>query len=120
MELCLLGCRDDIIHAKLPLVIPIANVLCNAAVKQNWLLGNDPDLGAQEWNVDLSGIMSVDSLDNNSGGKKKTQTCHFLSTPSQVSNKMRNAITNKEHKGCYVCSPLVLGQGRKISQAAGR
>lgn len=93
MELRLLGCRDDIIHAKLPLAIPIANVLPNAAVKQNRLLGNDPDLRAQEWNVDLSGIMSVDSLDNNSRGKK-TQTCHFLSTPSQVSDKKRNEITN--------------------------
>lgn len=60
MELGFLGCRDDIIHAELPLVIPVADVLRNAAVKQNRLLGNDPDLRAQEWNVDVSGVMSVD------------------------------------------------------------
>lgn len=60
MELGLLGCRDDIIHAELPLVIPIANVLLNAAVEQNRLLGNDPNLRAQERDVDSSGIMSVD------------------------------------------------------------
>lgn len=60
MELGLLGCSDDIINAELSQVIPIANVLRNAAVEQNWLLGNDPDLRAQERNADMSGIMSVD------------------------------------------------------------
>lgn len=60
MELGLLGCRDDIIHAEPPLVIPIANVLLNAAVEQNRLLGNDPNLRAQERDIDSSGIMSVD------------------------------------------------------------
>lgn len=60
MELGFLGCRDDIIHAELSLVIPIANILRNAAVKQNRLLGNDPDFRSQERNVDVSRIMSVD------------------------------------------------------------
>lgn len=60
MELGLLGCRDNIVHAELSLVISVANVLRNAAVEQNRLLGNDPDLGAQERNVDVNGIVSID------------------------------------------------------------
>lgn len=48
MQLCLLGGGDDLVHADLALVVAVADVLCDAAVKQDRLLRHNANLGAQE------------------------------------------------------------------------
>lgn len=62
MQLGLLGCGDDIIHAELSFIVSIADVFCNTAVEQNWLLRDDPNLRAQESNVDPSRVMAINEL----------------------------------------------------------
>lgn len=93
MELGLLGCRDDIVHTELPLVVSIADVLYNAAVEQNWLLGNNSNLGAQEWNIDASGLMSINQLEN----KAKTKAQLFLKTARATA---KPPLTNTVYPVC--------------------
>lgn len=54
MKLGFLGGGDDLIHADLPGVVAVLDVLCDAAVKQDGLLRYDANLGAQEGDVDTS------------------------------------------------------------------
>ncbi len=72
MQLGFLGCGDDIIHAELTLIVSIADVLCYTAVKQNRLLGDDPNLRAQESNVDPSRLTAINELID-----KESQTQSF-------------------------------------------
>lgn len=44
MELSFLGGREDIIHANLSRVVAVFDVLCDAAVEQDGLLGHDANL----------------------------------------------------------------------------
>lgn len=62
MQLCLLCGQDDLIHADLPRVVAVLDVLCNAAVKQNGLLGDDADLGAEVGHVDVLGVVAINQL----------------------------------------------------------
>lgn len=54
--------RHHLIHADLPHVVAVLDVLGDAAVEQNRLLGHDADLGAQEGDVDTAGYPAVDQL----------------------------------------------------------
>lgn len=62
MELGLLGGGDDVVHADLPQVVAILDVLGDAAVEQDGLLGHDANLGAQEGHVDMSGVVAINQL----------------------------------------------------------
>lgn len=62
MKLGLLGGRDDLIHADFPQVVAILDVLCDAAVEQDGLLGYDANLGSQEGHVDTSRVMAINQL----------------------------------------------------------
>ncbi len=62
MKLRFLCGGDDLIHADFPQVVAVLDVLCNAAVKQDGLLGHDADLGAQEGHVDVRRVMAINQL----------------------------------------------------------
>lgn len=62
MKLGLLGSGDDLIHADLSQVVAVLDVLRNAAVEQDGLLGHYADLGAQEGHVDASRVVAVNQL----------------------------------------------------------
>lgn len=62
MQLCLLGGEDDLIHADVPRVVAVLDVLRNAAVEQNGLLGDDADLGAEVGHVDALGVVAINQL----------------------------------------------------------
>ena len=67
MELGFLGSGDHIVHAHFSQVVPVLDVLAAAAVEQDGLLGHDADLGAQELDVDVRRIMTVDELRGDAG-----------------------------------------------------
>lgn len=62
VKLGLLGGGDDLVHADLPGVVAIFNVLCDAAVKQDGLLGHDANLRTQEGHIDASRLMAINQL----------------------------------------------------------
>ena len=62
MELGLLCGGHDVVHADLPCVVTVADVVGDAAVEQDGLLGDDANLGAQEGHAHPGGLMSVDQL----------------------------------------------------------
>lgn len=62
MKLGFLGGRDDLIHADFPGVVAVFDVLRNAAVKQDGLLGHDANLRTQEGHVDTSRVMAINQL----------------------------------------------------------
>ena len=65
MELGFLGCGDDVIQADFAQVVSVLDVVSDAAVKQNGLLGYDADLGAQVRDIDLSRVMAINNLQCN-------------------------------------------------------
>lgn len=62
MKLGFLGGRDDLIHADFPGVVAVLDVLGDAAVKQDGLLGHDANLGAQEGHVDTGRVVAINQL----------------------------------------------------------
>lgn len=62
MKLGLLSSGDDLIHADFPRVIAVLDVLRDAAVEQDGLLGHDANLGAQEGHVDTRGVVAINQL----------------------------------------------------------
>lgn len=62
MKLGFLSSVDDLIHADFPRVITILDVLCDAAVEQDGLLGHDANLGTQEGHVDTSRDVAINQL----------------------------------------------------------
>lgn len=52
----------NLLHAHVTRVVPVLNVLGDAAVKQHRLLGHDADLGPQEGHVDLGRRPPVNQL----------------------------------------------------------
>lgn len=62
MKLGFLGSGDDLIHAGFPQVVAVLDVLGDAAVKQDGLLGNDANLGTQEGHVDTRRLMAINQL----------------------------------------------------------
>lgn len=62
MKLGLLGGRDDLIHADFPGVVSVFYVLCDAAVKQDRLLGHDANLGPQEGHTDTGRLVAINQL----------------------------------------------------------
>lgn len=62
MQLGFLGGRDDLIHADLPQVVSVLDVLCDTAVEQDGLLGHDANLGAQEGHADTSRVVAINQL----------------------------------------------------------
>lgn len=62
VELGLLGGGDDVVHADLPQVVPVLDVLRDAAVEQDGLLGHNANLGAQVGHVDTSRVMAINQL----------------------------------------------------------
>lgn len=62
MKLGFLGSRDDLIHADFPHVVAVLDVLRDAAVEQDGLLGHDANLGTQEGHVDASRVMAINQL----------------------------------------------------------
>lgn len=62
MKLGFLGSGYDIIHADFPQVVAVLDVLGDAAVKQDGLLGNDANLGTQEGHVDTRRVMAINQL----------------------------------------------------------
>lgn len=62
MELRLLGGRDDLVGADFPRVVAVLDVLLDAAVKQDGLLGHDANLGAQEGHVDAGRVVAINQL----------------------------------------------------------
>ena len=62
MKLGFLSGRDDLIHADFPRVVTVLDVLLDAAVKQDGLLGHDANLGTQEGHADTSRVMAINQL----------------------------------------------------------
>lgn len=62
MKLGFLGSGDDLIHADFLQVVAVLDVLCDAAVKQDGLLGHDANLGTQEGHIDTSRVMAINQL----------------------------------------------------------
>lgn len=62
MKLGLLGGRDDLVHADLPGVVPVFDVLGYAAVEQDGLLGHDANLGPQEGHADTGRVVAINQL----------------------------------------------------------
>lgn len=62
VKLGFLGGIDDLIHADFPQVVAVLDVLLDAAVKQDGLLGHDANLGTQEGHADSSRVMAINQL----------------------------------------------------------
>lgn len=62
MKLGFLSSVDDLIHGDFPRVVPVLDVLCDAGVEQDGLLGHDANLGTQEGHVDTSGDVAINQL----------------------------------------------------------
>lgn len=62
MELGFLGGRDDLVQADFPRVVAVLDVLFDAAVEQDGLLGHDANLRAQEGHADTRRVMAVYQL----------------------------------------------------------
>lgn len=62
MKLGLLGGGDDLVHADLLKVVAVLDVIRDAAVEQDGLLGHNADLGTQEGHVDASRVMAINQL----------------------------------------------------------
>lgn len=62
MKLGFLSSLDDLIHANFPRVIAVLDVLCNATVEQDGLLGHNANLGTQEGYVDTSRDVAINQL----------------------------------------------------------
>lgn len=62
MKLGFLGGRDDLIHADFPGVVAVLDVLGDAAVEQDGLLGHDANLGSQEGHVDTGRVVAINQL----------------------------------------------------------
>lgn len=62
MELGLLGGGDDLVHADFPHVVAVLDVLRDAAVEQDGLLGHDANLGTQEGHVDPTRVVAINQL----------------------------------------------------------
>lgn len=62
VKLGLLSSWDDLIHGDVPRVIAVLDVLRDAAVEQDGLLGHDANLGAQEGHIDTSRVVAINQL----------------------------------------------------------
>lgn len=62
MKLGFLRGVDDLIHADFPRVVAVLDVLRDAAVEQDGLLGHDTNLGTQEGHVDASRDVAINQL----------------------------------------------------------
>ena len=62
MKLGFLSSADDLVHGDVPRVIAVLDVLCDAAVEQDGLLGHDANLGTQEGHVDTSRDTAINQL----------------------------------------------------------
>ena len=59
MDVGCFGCAHNFRHGYGPTVVPIGNVVGNAAVKQAGLLGHDSKLGSEPLNVELLCFMTI-------------------------------------------------------------
>lgn len=62
MKLGFLSSVDDLVHADFPGVIAVLDVLCDAAVEQDGLLGYDANLGTQKGHVDTGRDAAINQL----------------------------------------------------------
>jgi len=57
---------NNFIHRHLATVVTILDVLTNTAVKQDWFLWDETNLGSQPLNTKLSDIITINHLQHNS------------------------------------------------------
>lgn len=62
MKLGFLSSYDDLIRADVPRVVTILDVFCNAAVKQDRLLGHNANLSTQEGHTDACRVVAINQL----------------------------------------------------------
>lgn len=73
-------CRlHNFLHAHGARVVPILNVLGDAAVKQHRLLGHDADLGPQEGHVNFGGRSTINQLQGKKGSGEKVKVLELQS-----------------------------------------
>lgn len=59
MQLSLLCSSYGSLHGDLFGVVPVLDVVHYATVKQHWLLGDNPNVGTEELNVDFFAVMTI-------------------------------------------------------------
>lgn len=62
VKLGFLSSGDDLVLAYFPRVVAVLDVLRDAAVEQDGLLGHNANLGAQEGHIDTRGVMAINQL----------------------------------------------------------
>lgn len=78
MKLGLFRCENDIVHVDLPQIVPILDVVSDAAVEQDRFLGDNADLRAQKRHVCLGGVVAVNQLFCNTSTLCQSLDClHF-------------------------------------------
>ena len=59
MDVCLAGALHHLLHADLPLVVPVADVLRDGGVEEDGLLRHDAEVGPDEGQVQVADVVGV-------------------------------------------------------------